>query len=154
MAGREDARRCSAKAASYGDLDASQPRARGDAEDRGRRIFPRSCSASRALRAFEWPVWRPNGIRTSMKILARYSLLGFLLVACASETPQDVLGVPPAPEPGEPIVEAPPPPTPTPEPPKKDITPACTPDVPRTVPLQVAVQPEAGTTPFSPIIAS
>jgi cardiolipin synthase A/B len=93
-------------------------------------------------------------MRTSMKILARYSLLGFLLVACASETNQDVLGAPSAPEPEQPVVEAPPPATPTPEPPKKEITPACTPDVPRTVPLQVAVQPDAGTEPFSSIIAS
>ncbi len=91
------------------------------------------------------------------KLLRRlgYVALGLLLVACTEEAgplSNDLLGEPPPVASEEPVVEAPPPAEPT--EPEKPITPACTPDVPRTVPLDVMIQPDVGTEPFTSIITS
>lgn len=83
------------------------------------------------------------------------SSLVLLAVACAAPAdPTEVPVVPPAEEPvvtpGQPGTQ----PTPSPTDPPAKVTPACSPSVPRTTPLELAVLPDAGATPFVSVLQS
>lgn len=91
-----------------------------------------------------------------MKTAPRLRLLAPLLLAlaaCSSASPD--ASVPPqaeAPVVTEPAPDGPAAPSAEPEPTRPPVTPACSPLVPRTTPLEVSVLPDAGATPFVSVL--
>ena len=95
---------------------------------------------------------KPSSLRLHLLAPLLVASLAFTLPACTSQAPD--ANVPPATE--GPVVEQPAPDAP--EVPGTETTPvgatpACSPLVPRTTPLEVWVLPDAGATPFVSVLA-
>lgn len=100
----------------------------------------------------EWHSLRRMKTRRLLRLLPFVTPVVLALAACSAS---------PAEEPGAPAAEVPvveqpgeaPAPGPSSAPTTAPVTPACSPLVPRTKPLEVAVMPEAGVTPFTSVLS-